>query len=319
MEKVISKKCYQSSHHRSEPCPVTLVRCPIAELKNASTKSIKARHQHFNDEGSELFVEVSAARVQLTLNNNTSIYVIESIRDLAEQAKISQEQRLSEIGLLATGVAHEIHNPLSSILFALKAMQGDINDPDNRKRTDLDYLEIAESEIQKCLEVTDRLLMLSLPPDNDDKLIDVGEAIRSALSLVSYQAEHLGVELCLEIENNLRIIAGSSDVGMIVVNLVQNALHAMPNGGKLTIKAKRIGKQIELSISDTGEGILKRNLDKIFLPFWTKRADASGGRGLGLSISKAIIDQVGGAVSVDSKVGVGTSFKIMFPDADKER
>ncbi len=319
MGTVIAEKCYKSSHNRKEPCPITLVDCPIVELKKSPTKTIKTHHQHFNDEGSELFVEVSAARVQLTLNGKTSSYVIESIRDLAEQAKISQEQRLSELGLLATGVAHEIHNPLSSIMFALKAMQGDIDTLGTERKADLDYLGIAETEIQKCLEVTDRLLMLSLPPSDDRELIDVSSATRKALSLLSYQIEHDGVVLKLDLEDNLRIIACESDVGMIVINLVQNALHAMPQGGELKIRGHRIADQIALEFSDTGVGIAKHNLDKIFLPFWTERADASGGRGLGLSICEAIVDRLGGTIKAKSAVGVGTTFSILLHDADSER
>jgi len=316
MESVLHQKCYQSSHNRTDPCQITLVDCPIAELRKHPTKTVKARHQHFNSEKSELFVEVSAARVQLTLNGVTSSYIIESIRDLAEQAKISQEQRLSEIGLLATGVAHEIHNPLSSILFALKAMHGKIENPISNNDTDINYLEIAEIEIQKCLEVTDRLLVLSLPPIDEAKLIEVETCVRNALSLLSYQTEHSGVTITLELEKRLRILAGESDVGMIIINLAQNALHAMPNGGELSIKGQRINNNIELSISDTGEGIEKRNIAKVFLPFWTKRADASGGRGLGLSICKAIVDRANGSISVTSAVGKGTTFSVLIPDAD---
>ena len=316
MGDVIGQKCYKSSHGRNEPCPVTLVDCPVAELKKTPDKTIKARHQHFNDEGSELFVEVSAARVQLTINGKTSSYVVESIRDLAEQAKISQEQRLSEIGQLATGVAHEIHNPLSSILFALKAMQGDI---ESSNTVSPDYLEIAEGEISKCLEVTDRLLMLSLPPDEGQELIDVASPVRKAISLLSFEAEHAHVAIHLRLDDKARIIASDGDIGMIVINLAQNALHAMPKGGDLTIGVQRQGNRVVLTFSDTGEGIARRNLEKIFLPFWTRRADASSGSGLGLSICKAIIDRLGGEIRVDSTVGKGTTFTISLPDADSER
>ena len=319
MAAVTATKCYQSSHNRNEPCPVTLVDCPVADLKKRPEKSFKARHQHFNDEGSELFVEVTAARVELTLNGVTSSYVIESIRDLAEQAKVSQEQRLSEIGQLATGVAHEIHNPLTSILFALKAMQGDINKLEKDQRTDPDYLEIAEAEIKKCLEVTDKLLVLSQPPGGGEKLIDVGEAAGKAISLLSYQAKHANVTVELNLGDNLRTLAGDSDIGMIVVNLAQNAIHAMPHGGKMAITSQRSGDHIELIFSDTGGGIAKRNLEKIFLPFWTRRADASDGHGIGLYICKAIVDRIGGTISVKSTVGVGTEFSILLVDADLER
>lgn len=316
MEKVIAAKCYQSSHNRNEPCPVTLVDCPVVNLRASVANNLKSRHQHFNADGRELFVEVSAARVKLTLNDETSFYVIESIRDLAEQAKVSQEQRLSEIGQLATGVAHEIHNPLTSILFALESMQGDVSETDKVRKSSIDYLEVVEAEIKKCLEVTDRLLLLSHLPGDGETLIDVKEAVNKTISLLSYHAEHANVHIELNLEDDLRLIAGNSDIGMIVINLAQNAIHAMPQGGQLTINGKRKGKQIKLVFSDTGGGIEKKNLERIFLPFWTKRADASNGHGLGLYISKSIVDRIGGTISVKSTVGGGTVFSILFPDAD---
>ena len=313
MEEVVGDKCYRSSHARDEPCLETLVTCPVAELRKEPSTGIKARQQHFDADGSELFVEVSAARVQMTIDGVPSSYVIESIRDLAAQTRISHEQRLSEIGLLATGVAHEIHNPLTSIQFALKALQGE-----TRKHNNIEYLEIAEAEIGKCLEVTDRLLMLSVPPGRELELVDMEKAIQEVVSLLSYQLEHANVVLRLELEPLIRVLASDSDMRMIVINLAQNAIHAMPDGGELTIGGRHSSGWIELIFGDTGEGIDGLNLDKIFLPFWTKRADASGGRGLGLSICKAIVDRSGGKMSIESTLNEGTAFTILLPDADME-
>lgn len=124
--------------------------------------------------------------------------------------------------------------------------------------------------------------------------------------------------MTIELEDNLRVIVGDGGIGMVVVNLVQNALHAMPCGGDLVITGQRLGKKIKLVVKDTGEGISPQNLARIFLPFWTKRADDSSGRGLGLSICKAIIDRIGGTIKVDSVVNAGTRFTILFPDADSE-
>ncbi len=318
MNDVVGSKCYTSSHNRNEPCPFTLIDCPVIELRDAPNKIIKVRHQHFNAEGSEFFVEVSAARVQMTLNDKSSSYVVESIRDLAEQTRISHEQRLSEIGQLATGVAHEIYNPLTSIQFALKALQSD-SEKQGKGHKNIEYLEIVEAEIGKCLEVTDRLLMLSAPPGNEVELVEMDKVIRDVISLLSYQLEHAKIVLHLNLKPPLRVLGSDSDMRMIVINLAQNAIHAMPSAGELTITGRHKNGWIELTFSDTGEGIAKRNLENIFLPFWTKRADASGGRGLGLSICKAIVDRSDGKISVKSIFSKGTTFTILFPDADAER
>ncbi len=315
MDKVIGTKCFASSHGRKEPCPVTLISCPVVELAKSGSSTLKCRHQHIQADGGELFVEISAARVNLEINGKQTPCIIESIRDLAEQAKISQEQRLSEIGQLATGVAHEIHNPLSSIQLALQTIQQELEASDNCQAS-LEYFEIAEAEIAKCLKVTDGLMMLSEPPDNESMLVDISQLVKDVISLLSYQASQVRVSVEIDLDDNLRVLASDSDMRMIVVNLTQNAFHAMPNGGVLKITGRRKAANIELSFIDNGIGIPKSNLDKIFLPFWTKRADSNDGRGLGLSICKAIIDRFNGSISVTSKVGEGTCFTCLLPTAD---
>jgi PAS domain S-box-containing protein len=315
MEEVIGGKCYRSSHGREEPCPVTLISCPVMELRNSSPSIMKARHQHKSFDGGELFVEISAARVNLIVDGKETPCIIESIRDLAEQANISHEQRLSEIGLLATGVAHEIHNPLSSIQLALKAIQVDLENPKGCQ-TNLEYFDIAETEIAKCLKVTDGLMMLSEPPGDMVSLIALDEIIPDVFSLLSYQSEQAGISVVIDLPREFRVIASDSDMRMIVINLAQNAFHAMPNGGDFTVTGRHVGAMIELVFADTGLGIPKANQEKIFLPFWTKRIDASEGRGLGLSICKAIIDRFDGEITVKSKVGSGTRFTILLPCAD---
>lgn len=315
MSEVIGEKCYRSSHRREEPCPVTLISCPLFELRNSDTSFMKARHQHKSADGGELFVEISAARVKLIVNGKETPCIIESIRDLAEQANISHEQRLSEIGLLATGVAHEIHNPLSSIQLALKAIQADLENSSDCQ-TNFEYFDIAETEIAKCLKVTDGLMMLSEPPGDMVSLIALDEIIPDVFSLLSYQSEQANISVNLDLAKGLRIVASDSDMRMIVINLAQNGFHAMPDGGEFTVTGRHVGAMIELVFSDTGLGIPQTNLEKIFLPFWTKRIDASEGRGLGLSICKAIIDRFDGTIKVESKVGSGTQFTILLPSAD---
>ena len=317
LDEVVGHKCYASSHGRSEPCPQTLVTCPVIELRKQPLQRIKVRHQHLRTDRSELFVEISAVSTSLMVGSNEVSCVVESIRDLEEQAKISQEQRLSEIGFLATGVAHEIHNPLSSIAYALSALSISVDDGDADPRN-LHYIDTAKAEIDKCLKVTDSLMRLSQPPGADFQLVNLAGVVGSVLSLVSFQARESGISVKLEIDPALRVLADDSDLRMVAINLAQNAFHAMKNGGVLSVAARRSEAWIEITFTDTGIGIARQNLDKIFLPFWTKRADDSGGHGLGLTICKAAIDRLGGSISVESTVGAGTAFTIRLPDPDWE-
>jgi PAS domain S-box-containing protein len=318
MDKVVGEKCFKSSHKRKEPCPVTLISCPVAELRSSECTTMKTRQQHIQADGGELFVEVSAARVELTVDGSKLSCIIESIRDLAEQARISHEQRLSEIGQLATGVAHEIHNPLSSIQLALEAIQHEIEQSGIDQRS-LEYLGTAETEIKKCLEVTNGLMTLSEPPSSSFKLIELDIVLPEVLSLLSYQAMQAGITVECDFEESLRVVASDSDMRMIGINLTQNAFHAMPQGGTVKVSGGHEGEWIKLVFKDTGVGIARANLDKVFLPFWTKRANDTDGRGLGLAICKAIVDKLKGSVQVDSTVGIGTTFTILLPNADYDR
>ncbi len=318
MEHVVGAKCYASSHGRSSPCPHTLVSCPLVELHEEPGLSMKGRQRHVHKDGGELFVEVVAARANLFIDGKEMSCVIESIRDLAEQAKLSHEQRLSEIGLLATGVAHEIHNPLSSLHLALRAMQADLENTHD-SQFDLGYLEIAETEIKKCLAITDGLMKLSDPPGENLQLIQVAGVISNVMALLSHQAQSLHIAVQISMDTSLRILADESDIRIVAVNLAQNAFHAMPEGGKLTITGERLGDQLIIKFSDTGVGIPRSNMNKIFLPFWSHRADAISGHGLGLSICKSSVARMGGTLSVDSQVGQGSCFTLTLPDADSDR
>lgn len=313
IDKVIGSKCYKCSHDREEPCPETLVTCPVVELRNGASSRLKARHRHVSEDGSDLYVEVSAAHVDLPVNSGKIPCVVESIRDLAEQVKISQEQRLSEIGLLATGVAHEIHNPLSSIELALTAIVESAHEESDGGKQ---YLDIAREQIAKCLKITEDLMRLSSPPHNGFELVQLDLIVVDVMALLSFQMKQENIEVNIELDEGLRVFASDSDMRMIVINLAQNAIHAMPEGGRLTIAGKHRDGNVEIAFSDTGIGISRSHLEKIFLPFWTNRGDGSDGRGLGLSICKAIIDRSGGTISVDSCLGRGTTFLITLPCAD---
>lgn len=311
----LGRKCHESSHRLAQPCSPTMIVCPVVELARSGATDLKCRQRHIRADGEEIFVEVAAARTTVTANGVQRHYTIELIRDLAEQATVSHEQRLSEIGLLATGIAHEIHNPLSSIHLALKALRADIADGSGQAGVDA-YLEIADREINRCIDVTRRLLRLSEPSGEGANLVDVGAIVEDVAALLRYQAEQAGVAIVVSIDGRPRILGSESDIGILTLNLAQNAIHAMPGGGRLDIVAATTGSQVELTFTDAGVGIAAENIAKVFWPFWSRRADGSIGSGLGLSICKATVDRLGGTIGVKSAVGKGTTISIALPSAD---
>ncbi|MER2605890.1 MAG: ATP-binding protein [Siculibacillus sp.] len=315
-EAVVGRPCWASSHGRAEPCVPTLVSCPVAELKRAGDRmKFTDRHRRGVDE--EMVVEVAAAAMSVADENGKRLYVVEAVRDLEEMAKISHEQKLSEIGQLATGVAHEIRNPLASIRLALQAAVRGIGSGDCDGA--IADLELVDHEIERCIDISGSLLKLSMPSSGGLDLIDLDDVVRELVRLLSFEAESREIEVKLDLEPGLRVVGSDSETRMVVTNLVQNAFHAMSAGGRLTVTGRREGGDVVMIVEDTGVGIRPEDLDSIFLPFWSRRADGVRGTGLGLSICRAILKRAGGSISAASVLGQGSRFIVRMPDADHDQ
>ncbi len=312
-EEVVGRPCYESSHARAEPCVPTLVTCPLVALRHDGER-LKCLHRHVRSDGSAFAAEVTAVRIDLPDGAGSRSYVVESIRSLEEKAQATQEQRLSELGQLATGVAHEIRNPLSSIRIALHALKAPDVDAGARDT----YLALVETEIEKCIDITDRLLRLALPSHGERELVSLGQIVRDVLSLLAFEAERQDIRLEIDVSADAQVLGSDGDLRMLVLNLAQNAFHAMPEGGTLRIRGGLRGDTVWLTVEDTGAGIPAADLARIFMPFWSRRADRRPGTGLGLWIVQSIVERHGGRISVESEPGKGTRFVIEFPSAQRE-
>lgn len=313
---VVGAPCHRSSHGRAEPCVPTLVVCPLAEAARGAT-SVKCNHTHVTAEGSGFMVDVVAAPLTIETPTGRKRLLVESIRDLSRAMDASQEQRLAEIGQLATGVAHEIYNPLTSVRLGLRAI-GKAEEQGADPAVMRDYIDMVNAEIDRCIDITERMLQLSRPPGDQAELVEVATAIRDVVSLLRFEAEQRQVTVSTDTAGAPRVLASQSELRMVVLNLVQNAFHAMPHGGSLKVSARPVeGGRIAITVADTGVGIRADHLAKIFYPFWSWRSDGSTGSGLGLAISKALIERWQGEIGVESTVGKGTTFTITLPDADR--
>jgi signal transduction histidine kinase len=243
--------------------------------------------------------------------------VVESIRDLGQQVRFSHEQRLSELGRLAAGVAHEIHNPLMSLRMAIHASETALQGLNPDIAGVCEHLSLADQEVAACERVTERLLKLSIPPCSEPELVAVEPVVEDTLKLVSWEAEQRGVVIGVACEGSpLRVLASDSDLRMASLNLAQNACHAMPDGGELAVRCERADGRIRISFEDTGVGIQPEDRQRIFEPFFSRRADGVRGTGLGLSITKAIVEGHGGNIQVVMRRGGGSRFVVDLPDAD---
>lgn len=305
--------CYASCLKRSEPCVPTLVTCPLVALSGIGD-SLKYHSHYLRADGAEVSVEVKAAKLDIVNDTGRQTVVVEVIRDLDAAVRISHEQRLSELGQLATGVAHEIRNPLSSVAMLLADAEANLRQRDVEAA--LPSLRLIGQEVDRCLSITDSLLKLGTPPGLSAQLIGLNEIVADILMLLRFEAEQGHVKVETEMTPGLRILGSDSDLRIVLINLLQNAFHAMPNGGRLAIFAEREAGQIALRIGDTGVGIAPEDQRAIFLPFWSRRADGVNGTGLGLAICQSVIKGLGGVISVSSRAGEGTTFTVTLPDPD---
>lgn len=315
---LIALPCFAQTHGQDQPCPETLMTCPLHEVTRTGAP-LRVVHRLHRADGGGLDVETYAAPMTLTRGGETDQLVVESIRDLGQAVRFSHEQRLSELGRLAAGVAHEIHNPLGSVRLAVHAAEGAARAEVPDLAEVQACLSLVDQEVDSCIQVTHRLLRLSVPPPDHQELVDVTEAVDDTLKLLAWEAGERAVQLRQAGDQGpLRVLATDTEMRMAILNLAQNALHAMPNGGTLTVECRRRDGRIEIAFTDTGVGVAPEDLGRIFQPFFSRRADGVEGTGLGLSITKAFVDGHGGRIAVASVPGHGSRFTLEFADADRD-
>lgn len=309
----MGKPCYWSSHRREQPCIGSMVICPLKELAE-SDEPVLVRHSHVRADGREYAVEVSAVAVTLAFHDRSERYVLESIRDLMQVVRISQEQRLSELGLLAAGIAHEIHNPLASIRLGVQGLLHDLESGQVDVDEIREYMRVIDHEIDVCVGVTKRLLLLARKPSEQLRKVDCVLALRDTFSLLAYDAQLQGIrQECEGCDQTVEIIADDSDLRMALLNLVQNAHHAIVGEGTVTGRVMIVAGEVILEIADTGVGIPEALRDRIFEPFFSRRAGGGAGTGLGLTIVTSVVERFGGRIEVDSAPDQGSRFRLIFP------
>lgn len=243
---------------------------------------------------------------------NANLY--QQQRDRLRQ--LYRAERLAAAGELAASVAHEIRNPLTSIRSTVQYLLGEF-DEGHIKRP---LVEGVISEVDRINQTVDGLLSLTRRVEFKPERLALGQLIERSLLLVGTKARNQAVEVIWSVPAPDVYVSGdSSQLKQLLLNLVLNALQAMPEGGRLTIELSRrrgpdgMGREkswAEVSIKDTGFGIPADNLEKIFDPFFTTK---QGGTGLGLSISYAVARQHGGELEIDSREGDGTTVAVRLP------
>jgi two-component system NtrC family sensor kinase len=224
-------------------------------------------------------------------------------------AQLRHADRLSTIGMLAAGVAHELNEPLGNILGFAQLAKKTPKIPASAKH-DIEKIETASLQAR---EIIQKLLVFARQRPPKKNRINLNHVVQDSFYFFEGQCFKEGVELVHALSPNLpEIIADPSQLNQVLVNLVVNALQSMSGGGKITVRTWSSDHHVYLSVEDDGPGISRENLEKIFVPFFTTK-DVGHGTGLGLPVVHGIITSHGGSINVDSKVGYGTRFEIRLP------
>jgi len=225
------------------------------------------------------------------------------------QAQLVQSAKLAAIGELAANVAHEINNPMTSILGYATLMLDEGVDA----ATVMEYLKTIQSEALRIRETVRALLDFSRQRDFTKEHVDISQAVKDTLALVRRHAALSNIAVEEKYDTNLPPVeVDVPQCKQVFLNLITNALDAMPHGGTLTVTTSRDGDFIRIGFADTGGGIPEANLARIFDPFFTTKP-AVKGTGLGLSVSLGIIQSHGGTIDVKSEMGKGSVFSVKLP------
>jgi two-component system NtrC family sensor kinase len=225
------------------------------------------------------------------------------------QEQLLQSEKLVSIGRLSAGVAHEINNPLTTILTSSMLIQEDMDAGDHIYRE----LKTISDEALRCRKIVTSLLDFARQTKPTKQLNDLNEIVRQSFVLTRKQAAFQDVSVELNLSENLPDICLDKDqIQQALINLTLNAIEATDPGGRIDLTTLFDSKTdtVEISVRDTGIGIQPENLDKIFDPFFTT---TEGGTGLGLAVTHGIIEQHGGTINVESKPGQGTCVTIRLP------
>lgn len=242
--------------------------------------------------------------------NGEVLGYIRLIQDVTEmktmEEQIQHSEKLASIGRLAAGIAHEIGNPLTSIFSFVQILRE--MELDKFKK---ESLETIYFHINRISEILKQLSGFTKMPAGEASECRINDIIETSLNLIQYDKKAKNVSIVKELSPSLpEVVCSGNQLSQVFVNLILNAIDAMPDGGSLTIKSMTRGSDIVIRFEDTGVGIPKEDLTRIFDPFYTTKEK---GTGLGLAVSYDIIKKMNGALSIESELGKGSIFTIALP------
>ncbi len=296
--------------HSPQSCPVERA------LSGVSTQLSFASSKH---DGQTCYFDVSATPIKDPSGQNRSLLFIRDVTVKRHQEmQLMQAEKMSSMGVLAAGVAHEINNPLTSIAGYAEALvrrlrEGGTLAADPLMKDFPHYLDVIVREAYRCKGIIDNLLSFSRKSEARMGAVNVNNIIHEVLELVSLKARHEEIRFEEDLQEDLPSVSGdASALRQVFMNLVINALQSMVSSGVVEVSTASSDAEVIVRVKDSGAGIERELLEQIWNPFFTTK-EVGKGSGLGLAVSYNIINEHRGRIEVDSKVGEGSLFTVRLP------
>lgn len=271
-----------------------------------------SQHQEIRTESGYLYNTYSAV-----FDNNGKYWgTVLTSHDITERKDLERQllhtERLATIGEMSAKVAHEIRNPLSSISLNTELLYDEINSYNGGKKKEAENLiQSIMKEVDSLTEISDEYLRFARFPKLEKKPASINDVLIELTRFFSKEMSQRGIVLKEDYASNLpQILLDSNQIKQALLNILKNSFEAMPEGGKLDISTRFKNNHVEVCISDTGSGITRKDLQRVFDPFYSTKVN---GTGLGLALALKTIEGHGGDIMCKSTIGVGTTINISFP------
>jgi len=271
----------------------------------------QAEYRYRRKDGGTIHANVTTSPIHLAGEPaRLSVALIEDVTErMQAQEALRRSERLAMTGRLAASVAHEIGNPLQAVIGCLSLAQEARAAGEDTAR----YMQVAMDELDRAARLVGRMRDLNRPTEGEREAVEVNDLVERVLLLSRKQCQNQHVEVRWEAGQDLPAVAAVADrVQQVFLNLVLNAVDAMPGGGELAVRTAHTPDPagVAVTFADTGSGIPEEQLERLFEPFASTKTE---GLGLGLYVSRNIVHEHGGHIHVDSTPGQGATFTIWLP------
>ncbi len=306
-QEVLNRKCYDFFHGTDAP----IAGCPYPE---AVDKSRPATSEVLDPKTGKIFlISIFPFHMQ-AVGFSGVVHIAKDVTEEREkEMKLIMSERLASLGQMASGIAHEINNPLAAIAGCAEGLLNRVEKERYNSELFRNYLKIIEEEILRCKSITTSMLSFVRQTTYEKKLVDINDILEKTLEIIGFQGRLRDVKVLKEYLQGIPPVHGSEgELRQVFLAIISNALDAMKNKGTLTLRTEKRGNDLLVSVRDTGPGIPQEHINRIFDPFFTSKSQ-TGGTGLGLSIAAKIVSNHGGKIDVFSEHDKGAVFTVTLP------